>query len=147
VWFFSLDADLWPVVALARQAFRLPYYKAHMRVQRRDDTLLYQSYRRHPGAADAVFRGAYRASGEAAWHSRGSLEYFLTERYYLYTQGGAGQLYRAAVQHPPWPLQAAEAEITSNTMAQGLGLQLPDTAPLLHYTHRMDVLTWSLQRL
>ena len=90
---------------------------------------------------------AYQPSAEAYWSSAGSLEYFLTERYYLYAADRRGQVYRAAVHHPPWPLQPAEADIVANTVAGSLGIALPETPPLLHYAHRMDVLTWALERI
>ncbi len=145
VWFFSLDADHWPAVITARQTFHLPYFKAVMQAQQHGNWMEYQSYRTHSGAPAAVFRGRYRPIAEAVWSTPGSLEYFLTERYYLYAADRAGRLYRAAVQHVPWPLQAAEAEISVNTMVHDL--VLPDTAPLLHYAQCIDVLTWTLDPL
>ena len=45
---------------------------------------------------------------------------------------------------PPWPLQAAEAEITLNTMGDELGIELT-RAPLVHYVARQDVVFWTLE--
>jgi len=53
-----------------------------------------------------------------------------------------GQLLRADIHHVPWPLEEAEAEITQNDLAAHLGLQLPATEPLLHYSRHLAVYVW-----
>jgi hypothetical protein len=45
----------------------------------------------------------------------------------------------------PWPLQAAQAEISSNTMAAAAGIALPDSPPLLHFAKRLVVYSWSAE--
>ena len=145
VWFFSLDADHFPAVYFARMVYHLPYFKAKMLVQMRDDTVLYESSRNHPRAAPAVFRGAYRPVGEVFQAEPGTLEYWLTERYYLYASGPQGRLYRGAIHHLPWPLQPAEADIVQETVAASHGLALPAIAPLLHYAHSLEILAWNIE--
>ena len=56
------------------------------------------------------------------------------------------QVYRGEIHHPPWPLQDAHAEFETNTVAAAAGISLPDTAPLLHFARRQDVLIWPLRR-
>jgi uncharacterized protein YqjF (DUF2071 family) len=41
-----------------------------------------------------------------------------------------------------WPLQPAEAEVGTLAMTQQIGLKLPQTAPILHFSKRLDVLAW-----
>jgi uncharacterized protein YqjF (DUF2071 family) len=77
----------------------------------------------------------------------GTLEHFLTERYCLYAVDHASRGYRLDVHHAPWPLQPATAHITVNTMAGAAGIALPDTAPLLHFSKRLDVICWPPERL
>jgi hypothetical protein len=72
----------------------------------------------------------------------GTLEHWLTERYCLYAVTRRGGLRRAEIHHVPWPLQAAEAEIVTNTMTTGLGLELPPTPPLVHFAAHLDVQVW-----
>jgi uncharacterized protein len=72
---------------------------------------------------------------------RGSVEYFLTERYCLYTVH-QGEVLRAYIHHVPWQLQEAEAEIEINTMAQAAGIDLPEIQPLLHFSRTIEVLVW-----
>jgi uncharacterized protein YqjF (DUF2071 family) len=52
-------------------------------------------------------------------------------------------LLRGEIAHARWPLQSAEAEITTNTMTAPLGFTLPARAPLLHFAGRLDVVAWS----
>ena len=76
---------------------------------------------------------------------RGTLDYFLTERYCLYTVDGTSHPYRLDIHHPPWALQPAEAEISVNTMAEAAGFRLPPVAPLLHFSRRQDMVGWPLR--
>jgi uncharacterized protein YqjF (DUF2071 family) len=75
----------------------------------------------------------------------GTIEYFLTERYCLFTRDPLGRLQRANIHHIPWPLEDAEAEISQNDLAGQMGLQLPDTPPLLHYSRRLAVYVWQAE--
>jgi hypothetical protein len=53
-------------------------------------------------------------------------------------------VFHADIHHVPWPLQDADAEIATNTMATAAGIDLPDTKPLLHFASRLDVFVWPL---
>lgn len=145
VWFFSLDAARWLAVVVARRWFGLPYHSAAMRCVSEGGEIRYSSRRIETGArvASAAFVARYRPTGPVRAAAPGSLEHFLTERYCLYAHDRRGRLCRAEVQHAPWPLQPAQAEVERNTMAAPLGLQLPPDAPLLHFARRLDVLVWS----
>ena len=146
VFFFSLDAARWLAVMGARYLFRLPYFHARMRVRLRGELVRYASDRIHRGAPPASLRMSYRPIGGTYEPARGTLEHFLTERYCLYTCAPDGQALICEIQHPPWPLQPAEAEIAMNTMASAAGVELPDTAPLLHFSKRQDMIGWPLRR-
>jgi uncharacterized protein YqjF (DUF2071 family) len=78
----------------------------------------------------------------------GTLEYFLTERYCLYTANKRGRIIRCQIHHPPWPLQLAEATFEKNTMATAVGIETPSLSPeLLHFSHRQDVIVWPPQKI
>lgn len=147
VYFFSLDASNPIDVAIARKVFHLPYFNAVMRSLRVDGGIHYRSRRTHRGAPPADFEALYRPIAPVAPGARGTLEYWLTERYCLYTVVKGDRVYRCDIHHPAWPLQVAELETTRNTMAQAQGIHLPDTAPLLHYVQRQEVLIWWLRRI
>jgi uncharacterized protein YqjF (DUF2071 family) len=147
VWFFSLDAGNAIAVAVARAWFHLPYFRARMSCAMRDGWIEYRSERTHRGAASGVLLGRYRPVGEAFLAQIGSLEHFLTERYCLYTADNEGRVLRGEIHHAPWPLQAAESELTKNTMAEAAGIPLPAAQPLLHFAERQDVVVWRPKRL
>jgi uncharacterized protein YqjF (DUF2071 family) len=143
VWFFSLDAANFITVAIARRWFNLPYFCARMRAQETAGYIAYQSSRMHRQTPAANLEAHYRPRGAPFRALCGTLEYFLTERYCLYTANARGRLVRAEIHHPPWSLQLAAAEFAENTMAGAAGIRLPDTKPLLHFSKRQDVPVWS----
>ncbi len=145
IYFFSLDADSALAVAGARRGYRLPYFKAEMTSVADDHGVAFASRRTSADGPPAGFSARYGPTDEPAYAERGTLEHFVTERYCLYTLDDAGHILRAAIHHPPWSLQPAEAEIEHNTMTAGLGLSL-DGRPILHYAERQDVVFWTLER-
>jgi uncharacterized protein len=145
VYFFSLDAARAVAVLAARALFNLPYYSAAMRVSPTLDGVDYAS--RRSGHGDAVFAGWYGAIGPVFRATKGSLEYFLTERYCLYNLDRRGAPHRLDIHHRPWPLQPAQARISENTMAAVHGIGLPDQSPIVHFARRLDVVTWAPERL
>lgn len=145
VFFFSLDAGSALAVHTARTLLNLPYYSASMTVTPRPEGIAYES-RRDASGRPAEFRAVYGPAGEVFTAARGSLEYFLTERYCLYHLTRRGHPYRLEIHHPPWPLQPAHADVIRNTMAEVNGLTLPARPPLLHFSQRQDVVTWSPSR-
>lgn len=142
VWFFSLDASRLAACIAARRSFCLPYFWARMNMKREGDSVRYESSRR---SADAQFRGTYEPISDVEFAEPGSLDHWLTERYCLYAQASDGRICRADVQHSPWPLQQATANIEINSMLKPLELQLPDEKPILHYSKRIDVVCWPLK--
>ena len=138
VYFFSLDAASRLAVATARSLFGLPYFLAAMEHRREGGSIRYSSRRR---ATSAEFVASYEPVGAARLAERASLEYFLTERYCLYT-ARRGTVRRVDIQHPPWMLQDARAQIETNTMAAAAGITLPAIEPHLLFAERQDVVTW-----
>lgn len=141
VYFFSLDAASAVAVWAARRFYRLPYFHAEMTSEERGERVHYRS-RRFRG--DAQFEGEYAPTGPPEHLPRGSLGHWLTERYCLYTVW-AGRVYRGEIHHAQWPLQNAEAEIATNTMAAASGIELPRSEPVLHFARRLEVLIWPLR--
>jgi hypothetical protein len=155
VWFFSLDAANPVAVRIARRFFKLPYMDAQMSVipdpipnpsPVGGGEICYRSHRTHRGEPPADFVARYWPCGETFTARPDSLEYFLTARYCLYTADAQGCIYRAEIDHPAWPLQLAEAEITTNTMTRQIDLKLPDERPLLHFSRKLKMVAWPLQQ-
>jgi uncharacterized protein len=141
IWFFSLDAESPLAVEAARRGYRLPYFRARMSSTLHGGWIEYSSSRRDERSAPRVFEGRYRGDRKVFNAEPGSLEWFLTERYCLYSLDGDGTLIRADIHHPPWPLQQAEGRIDLNTMPPD-GIELGDEQPLLHFSRRQDVVIW-----
>ena len=144
VWFLSLDCNGAAAVLGARTFYFLPYYNADIKLKEAEQTIDYSLVRTDEPAAE--FHAVW-TSGEALPFSHpGSVEFFLTERYCLYSERGR-KLYRSRIYHEPWPLQKATLSSLSSTMIESHGLPAPKGEPLLHYAEELKVDIWPLRRL
>ena len=108
VWFFSLDANQWLAVKVARRFFHLPYEHAKMESGRTaEGTIRYTSLRTGERANGTSCKFAYAPGAELPNPEPDTLEFFLVERYRLYSPAPDGLL-RGAVFHEPYPLCGAE---------------------------------------
>jgi hypothetical protein len=139
IWFFSLDASSRLAVEAARRGYKLPYFHARISALRRGEWIDYECARISERAR--VFSGRYRPHGAVFNAEPGSLEWFLAERYCLYTTDESDRLMRAEIHHEPWALQPAEAEIELATISP---VEV-DGAPLCHFSRRQDVVIWPLE--
>lgn len=108
VWFYSLDANQRLAVEIARRLFHLPYQHAKMKSTRTAEGMICFESVRTGAPADGrrcVFN--YAPGAALPPQSGGSLEFFLVERYLLYSNAPDG-LRRGAVHHEPYPLCHAE---------------------------------------
>jgi uncharacterized protein YqjF (DUF2071 family) len=145
VWFFSLDAASWFAVRAAR-TMNLPYYDAEMQVAAGGEEIKYCSARRrHQG--DANFAASYWPTGPIYHAAPGTLDHWLTERYRLYAAFKSQKVVYGDIHHGQWPLQAAEAEIRTNTMTRPIGVKLPDTRPVCHFARYQEVVAWPIVKL
>ncbi len=141
VWFVSLDAGNPLAVWAARTFFHLPYFHADMSVESSSDRIRYRSVRRG-SQGEVAFEAAYRPTSPVFRATPGSLEHFLTERYCLYAYTAGGALFRTDVHHAPWPLQAAEADISTNAIAGPQGIAVTGRPAHLHFSRHLDVIVW-----
>jgi uncharacterized protein YqjF (DUF2071 family) len=139
VWLLGADVSSRLVAAASRRLVKLPYFYARMSAEHHGGWIEFECVR--VGERGRVFSGRYRAAGEVFTAQPDSLEWFLTERYCVYTVDARGVLYRSENHHGPWPLQRAEAELDLTTIAP-LAL---DGTPLCHFSARQDVLLWPLE--
>ncbi len=145
VWFFSLDAANPLAVAIARRWYHLPYFHARMSCRGNGDGIIYESHRVHRGAPPAALVGQYQPIGPIFQAARGSLVYWFTERYCLYAVDSRRRLFRGEIDHPPWPLQMADARFSTQTMTLPLGVPLSGTPAFLHFSRRQDVRIWPIR--
>ena len=169
VWFFSLDAANRLAVWGARTFYHLPYFNADMSLTQQGNTIQYSSKRTDSltygeffaaeageisGVANAErFRSLPRAELNANWtigeplpqSSPGSIEFFLTERYCLYSLHRR-RIYRSRIFHEPWPLRTATLNSRQSTMIESLSIAAPQENPLLHYAEAIAVDIWPLKK-
>jgi uncharacterized protein YqjF (DUF2071 family) len=108
VWFYSLDANQWLAVKIARRFFHLPYQHAEMKSSRTaEGRIRYESLRTRTRAKGARCVFDYAAIADVPTPAPDSLEFFLVERYRLYCSSPDG-LMRGTVFHEPYPLCRAD---------------------------------------
>jgi uncharacterized protein YqjF (DUF2071 family) len=146
VYFFSLDAGSKIAVRVARQMFHLPYYDAQMTLIRNGQEIIYDSERTHEGAPPATLHARYRPIAPIELARPGSLEAWLTARYCMYPVDAAGNIYRGEIDHAPWLLQRAAAQVSQCTMTEPNFIHVVGPPPLLHFAERLDVVVWPLQQ-
>lgn len=106
VWFYSLDCNQPLAVWTARAFFHLPYQHARMHAAMRDNEIDYTCQRRgEPNTS----RFRYHLQPQAHVAEPGSLEFFLAERYLLFSKGSR-DIRCGQVHHTPYPLADVKLE-------------------------------------
>jgi len=144
VYFLSLDAPHWLAVMTARWVFHLPYHLAAVESKCCGEAVEHRSVRRKGPRAELVAR--YWPTGNVTPAREGTLDYFLAERYRLFTTDRRGKLWTARIRHAPWPLQPAEAEIESNTLVAAMGIGEPEVEPVLRFSKLVHAVVWMPER-
>jgi uncharacterized protein YqjF (DUF2071 family) len=149
VWFYSLDANQWLAVVIARALFHLPYQHAAMgaTVSAGAGAVEFRSQR---AGTDRESRFDYGLPGDAmAGEAKaGTLEFFLVERYRLFAwDARGGQLFSGRVHHAPYRIAAAP-DATWEDAAMGLaGFDAEGREPEHRCVARaVDVEIWPLRR-
>jgi uncharacterized protein YqjF (DUF2071 family) len=134
IWFYSLDCDQPLAVTAARALTGLPYFSAEMTAN--VDGAIDYSCRRDGTEQPARYR--YRGVGAAREAHPESLEFFLLERYYLYSRRG-GSLVRSQVSHAPYRFRTADVETSSSLPAHLSGFTVTDRSPEACFVDGFDV--------
>ena len=152
VWFFSLDAASRLAVWSARKFYHLPYFYAGISLEQGGNHINYSSQRHDKHGPPAGLQVTWviddpLPSPSASPTDRNvcptSLDFFLTERYCLYSENN-GEVYRARIHHQPWPLRTATLSSLNSTMVESLAVPMPPGDPLLHYAEEISVEIWPL---
>ena len=136
VWFFSLDCNQPVAVELARRFFHLPYEHAKMSANPADAFMNYSCHRKSEEHS-AGYR--YRGEGDVQIAEPGSLEFFLLERYLLFSKNHQGDLFSGQVHHVPYPFQNAEVSESSKEPLVWNGFQLEGPPISALYSEGVDV--------
>ena len=146
VWFFSLDASSALAAQAARLWYRLPYRSARIEFEvAPSDPAPNRAERRWIRFSSKTvdsdppdFAARYGPAGAPEPAAPGTLEYFLVERYALYTVED-DHLLKARVFHQPYPLQPAAVESWQERLFTSAGLDSAEGEPLAHYARGVNV--------
>lgn len=149
VWFFSLDAGrLLPVLG-GQWLWSLNYIHSRFTVENDAEKTRfdYALARRRDNRQRTHIRWT---RGQALPQSTpGSIEHFLTERYWLFTVHGGirgGHVMGGRVEHKPWSLRSANVELIDDTLLPHAGITTSGQ-PLAWHSDSIDVAGWNLLRM
>jgi uncharacterized protein YqjF (DUF2071 family) len=144
IWFFSLDANNFLAVLGARKFYDLPCHDAIIDTHHTDRTATFEMER---VAGDEKFSAEWRVGDTVPPVKPGSLEFFLFERYCVYT-GHKGVLSSYYIYHESWRLQKIGRLYAFNSnMIGNAGLPEPKAEPLLHCAGPVHVRIWPLKKI
>ncbi|MBS1723404.1 MAG: DUF2071 domain-containing protein [Armatimonadetes bacterium] len=124
IWFYSLEASDRMAVLGARASYRLPYHFGKVALTPDSGICEYSCLRKWPGPQAAASSATFEWSGEPKEANPGSLEFWLVERYLLYSRR-RDQLFCGRVSHAPYQVVAARVQHLDYDIARAEGLQLP----------------------
>ncbi|MBT5392334.1 MAG: DUF2071 domain-containing protein [Euryarchaeota archaeon] len=144
VLFLTLDAQSMVTCFHAPRSYGLPYRYAKAKVKIGKDGKYTWFSRRKKGGESLI--GTTNSSGQLEQARDGSIEYFLFERYSLYTWH-EGSLHRAYTHHEPWKYCVAEVQVETNTLLESynLGISSPLKPEYIHMSTGVQVQTWNIQ--
>jgi uncharacterized protein YqjF (DUF2071 family) len=145
VFFFSLDTTSRALIAGARGWLNLPYFRASMAMRSGNRAARIRSGRLN-AEAPANLLVEYRPTGSYSSPAGGSRDWFLTERYRVYSVLRDSTVLALDVHHLPWRIAAAEARFADNSMLSAAGLNHSPQPDLLHFSHRQSVVLWPPRR-
>ncbi|MEL6626288.1 MAG: DUF2071 domain-containing protein [Bacteroidota bacterium] len=131
VWFYSLDANSWIGVEVAKSFFSLPYEHAYQQSPffQGKEWIDFHSTRKNPQEAIPL-RYTYRPVKEIGEAPLGTLEFFLVERYILFSYRPKSQkLFKGRIHHTPYVLQEAEVHTYQPELFALNGFETPQRSP------------------
>ncbi len=146
VWFLSLEAASSLAVRAARTFWHLPYFRAEMTATYDGNLVDYRSERRWPEPKDASLSLRYEIGAELPTSMAGTLQFFLAERYLLYSTNARGELLRGQVHHTPYPLREAQIHAMQESLTERAGIVHKGEALAALYSPGVDVDIFALER-
>jgi uncharacterized protein YqjF (DUF2071 family) len=128
VWFFSLDCNQPLAVEIARRFFHLPYQHAKMSSNISKIAVEYFSQRKKDQSGVARFKYPHPAAPQPA--AFGTLEWFLVERYTLFSTDLKSRIYSGRVHHEPYQIEPMTHGECSTLPFSLNGFPEPDIPPV-----------------
>ena len=148
VWFYSLDASQRLAVEAANIFFHLPYHTSEIEAVHKPEEVVFSSRRKENEALSARSRFRYSYTGEEFFAESKTFDFFLIERYLLFTKDmETGQIYSGRVHHRPYPLYKAEVKEFDENLLLVNGFA-PTGRPPDHqvFSSGVDVEVYSLEK-
>jgi len=148
IYFLTIDAPRPTAVYTARWTYRLNYCMADTEMEVLAREVRLENKRKHQGLPPAAMKVKFAAASEPYTAQANTLDDWLTDRLCLYTVYPNGRVYRADIDHLPWQLRRATAEIECNSMLPESISQLVDPLrpTLTHCVDGIDVQLWMPKR-
>lgn len=144
VWFYSLDCNQPIAVAIARRFFHLPYFHATMTAKRQAGAIRYEC--RRQGETGAPWCYEWTPGTQSTLAEPGSLEFFLLERYLLFSTDRKGRLMIGRVHHTPYRMHTPRVSEVSAGPAHRAGFDLKGEPVSLLGAESVDVAIYALQQ-
>jgi hypothetical protein len=142
VFFFSLDASSLTAVKIARWMWHLPYFHSGMTFS--NERTAYEYGLKRPDNIQSKIK--IEAGQPLPPSQPDSLEYFLLERYLLFTPL-RGRILRGQVHHVPYPACHASLVDFEDQLLEVNGFTALNSSPdLVHFSTGVDVEIYSLKR-
>ena len=132
VWFFSIDASSRLAALGVRRIYHVPAFHARMSLESAGEWQEAECVR--VGEPGRVFSARYRVTNQTLHAEPDSLEWFLTERYRLFSADASAEMH-----HDRWVLSPAEAEVELASIAP---FSLAGVPKCCHFAFRQDALIW-----
>ena len=143
VWFYSLDCNQSLAVTLAQRFFHLPYFHAQMQSSKLGSLHHYEC--RREGATDSSCYDWQCGTANHQPTQPGTLEFFLVERYLLFSTNAQGKLYTGRVHHQPYRVRTAHVLHCSTTPALQAGFALLGEPVSVLEARRVDIEVFRLE--
>ncbi len=145
VWFYSLDCNQPLAVMIARKFFHLPYFRARMNHRRIGEKIEYHC-QRSGSSASTPLTYETKSAAECRNAAPGSLEFFLLERYLLFSSRPNGQLYVGQVNHPPYQFTEIEMQRPLHPALEQAGFPQSKSPSSVLFSPGVDVSVYPLER-
>ncbi|WP_156291039.1 YqjF family protein [Oceanobacillus salinisoli] len=144
VYFLSIDVDNWASSKIAKRWFRLPYHDASISIEPSQHSYHFECIRN--GQTNIKGEGSITPLRDIYAADRGSLDYWLMERYRMYCTDKRSNLFKTDIHHQPWELQKAESEIHRNTLLEKWNIGVKENYPAVsHFSKKLDTLFWNIK--
>lgn len=131
--FFTIDANRFLAVQGASQILGLPYQQAQMNIGKNKSKISFESKRIDVRNHSANISVNYEPSSIIIPNDKGTLSYWLTERYCFWMMK-EHKIIKGPLSHAPWKLYKTETNLEMNGLLPELTAEYIETAPIAYYS-------------